>query len=737
MSDHRLATPRLMTPDEAFAMANSCLQDGRFAEADDLYKQLVVAFPEQPDLLHFAGLCKHRLGDRPGAIGLLQAAIAINPNDAVFHFNLGIVLQELNRFEDALACHAAALAIKPDFLDALNAQANVLCLLGKLDEALVGYRSILSVNPEFLSAIYNYGLVCRTLGQLDEALRSFGRVLTYQPDNAVVLASRGEIFHQQNRNAEALADFNRALAIDRNSLSASFGRALIFLGQDRLKEAAEGFYHAISLDPRHAKAYFNLAVVLVMSEQWDGALYAFDKAIEIDQSIPYAHGYRLYARMHVCNWFDFDTSCRTLFAQIEQGERVCAPFPLLAFPATAQLQKRCAEIYIADRYPEMATSTRMTTKQARDRIRLGYLSADFHNHATAYLMASLFEIHDRSSFEVIGISYGQNVKDEMRSRLLEAFDTFLDISDRSDDEAVADIRNLDIDIAIDLKGFTRGFRLGLLARRVAPIQVSYLGYPGTMGAPYIDYLVADREVIPDALRDCFSEKIVRLPTCYQVNDASRARPARLHSREQVGLAEEDFVFCCFNNNYKITPDVFEIWMSIMRQIGRSVLWLLEDNPTASLNLRRAAVRAGISEQRLVFAQRTDQETHLSRHYLADLFLDTFVCNAHTTASDALWMGVPLVTLEGETFHSRVAASLLHSLGVPELIARTPSEYEQIVIALAGNPNELARVRQRVSKNRTTSALFDTRSFAGNLETAYRMMWMRHQAGQRPDHLDLA
>lgn len=438
--------------------------------------------------------------------------------------------------------------------------------------------------------------------------------------------------------------------------------------------------------------------------------------------------------MHICYWDRIDETFHELLGGIDAGKTVSNPFPVLAMPSSLAQQKRCAEIYIQEKFSAVPAASIVENRYSHNKIRLGYFSADFHNHATAYLMAELFERHDRSRFEVIGFSYGASPNNGMRQRLSAAFDRFLDVRNQSDEDIAALARNLEVDIALDLKGFTGDSRTGIFALRPAPIQVNYLGYPGTMGASYIDYLIADPMLIPVEHRQHYSEKIAYLPNSYQVNDTHRRISERPFTRSEAGLPDEGFVFCCFNNNHKITPIVFDIWMEILRQLEGSVLWLLEDNADATRNLHKEAKKRGIAPERIVFAQRMDLPEHLARHRLADLFLDTFPYNAHTTASDALWAGLPVLTCLGETFAGRVAASLLNAIGLPDLITPSPVAYKTLALDLAQHPEKLALIRQQLAGNRITHPLFNAALFTRHIEDAFIQMRERHQASLAPDHI---
>jgi len=413
--------------------------------------------------------------------------------------------------------------------------------------------------------------------------------------------------------------------------------------------------------------------------------------------------------------------------QIENGKRVTSCFPVLGLTDSLQLQHQAAQIYTTSLFPPDDSLGEIPVKNRSGKIKLGYYSADLHNHATAYLMAELFERHDKSKFELFAFSFGPDTQDEMRARLVLAFDNFIDVRLQSDKDVAQLSRELGIDIAIDLKGYTTGARPRIFSYRVAPIQASYLGYPGTLGASYIDYLIADPILIPAESQAYYSEKIAYLPNSYQVNDRKRAISSRRFTKQELGLPEEGFVFCCFNNNFKITPDMLDTWVRILNAVEGSVLWLFEDNAAAGRNLREQAALRGLDASRLVFAPRMNLPDHLARHEAADLFLDTLPCNAHTTASDALWAGLPVLTCTGQAFASRVAASLLHAIELPELVTTNIKEYEDLAVELAHNPTKLQQLKDKLAANRLTTPLFDTELFASNLENCYSSMLERYHS----------
>jgi predicted O-linked N-acetylglucosamine transferase (SPINDLY family) len=456
--------------------------------------------------------------------------------------------------------------------------------------------------------------------------------------------------------------------------------------------------------------------------------------LKIRPDFEFITGTLQHVKMLICNWKNLDNQKNLLLKSINANEKVARPFPILALLDTPTTQRACAELFIKANYPQNNTLGSIPKITKINKIRLGYFSADFHNHATAYLMTNFFELHDKNQFEIYAFSFGFSQEDEMRARLKNAFDEFIDVSHQSDQVVAKLSRELGIDIAIDLKGFTRDSRAGIFSYRAAPIQVNYLGYPGTMGVDYIDYIIGDRTLIPAKSQEFYSEKVIYLPNSYQVNDRTRVISDQQFSRAELGLPEDSFVFCCFNNNYKILPETFDGWMRILIAVEGSVLWLFQDNDWVVNNLKEEAQKRGISEGRLVFAKRLHLSEHLARHRQADLFLDTFPYNAHTTASDALWAGLPLLTLMGESFASRVAASLLTAIDLPELITNSQEDYESLAIELATNPAKLKEIKTKLESNRLTTPLFDTPRFTKHLEDAYTKIYERYHADLPPEHI---
>jgi predicted O-linked N-acetylglucosamine transferase (SPINDLY family) len=643
-------------------------------------------------------------------------------------------LQQQGRLAAAEALYQKILQTNPAHAEALYLLGVCARQRGRIPAALDFFQRASALKPADAALHVECGMALRQLRRFDEALVRYDRALQYNPDNPQVCYNRGNVLVDMGRHAEALASYERAITLRPDYALAWSNRGNTLTSLHRLDEALQSFARALQLQPDHAAAHAGRAFTLQQLKRFAEAAAGYDRALALQPEAAWLAGNRLHCRMNICDWNGFAGTTHTIAAAIEAGKPAAHPFDMLAVPLSAAQQRRCAEIYVQHALPPGTPATSPAGYTPHPRIRLGYFSADLYSHATAHLMTGLFEQHDRTRFEVHAFSFGPPRHDAVRSRLEAAFEHFHDVGAESEAEIAALSARLGIDIAIDLKGYTQHARPGIFARRAAPVQVNYLGYPGTMAADCIDYLIADPTVIPPEHTVHYSEKIVWLPHCYQVNDDSRAMIKQGPSRQDAGLPEQGFVFCCFNNNWKITPGVFGLWMQLLRAVSGSVLWLLGDSPQAVANLQRAAQAQDVDAGRLVFAPRTSLERHLARHPVADLFLDTLPYNAHTTASDALWAGLPIVTQIGATFASRVAASLLRAVGIPELVTDSDAAYLALAQDLATDAPRLTALREKLAANRLKQPLFDTRLFARHIETGYAAMWQRHLDGLKPDHI---
>lgn len=716
------------------AMAH--LQSGRFPEAEALYVQVLDVQPNHPDALHLLGLIAHHGGRYERAVELIDKALEVNPRNAEALSNRANILQELKRFQSALESSDKAILLNPNLAVAYNNRGNALQGLNQYQAALESYDKAILLSPDYAEAYSNRGNALLELKQYQAALESYDKVIRLNANHAKAYNNRGNALLELSQYQAALESYDRAILLNPQYVLAYNNRGNALQGLKQYHAALESYDEAIRLKPDLAEGYANRGNTRLETKQYQAALENYEKATLLRPNYEYLQGRSLFAKRNLCAWDDHDEECKRLEIRIGKGERATQPFDILAIIGSPSLQRRAAETYARDKYPMRMSSGEIPRRPRREKIRIGYFSADYRDHATCYLIAELFELHDRSKFELFGFSFGPDVNDGMRRRVAAAMDQFIDVRTLPDWEVAQLCRGLEIDIAVDLKGFTQGNRAGIFAERAAPIQVNYLGYPGTTGAPSMDYLIGDRTVIPEKCEQHYSEKVVCLPDSYQVNDSKRLISPNPYTRADEGLPETGFVYCCFNNDYKITPGVFDIWMRILGRVEGSVLWLLEDNVGAGMNLRKEAVRRGISPGRLIFAERKPLSEHLARHRLADLFLDTLPCNAHTTASDALWAGLPVLTCMGESFASRVAASLLNAIHLPELIVSTEEEYEALAVELALRPKRYCEIKERLKHNRLTTPLFDGEGVTRNLEAAYTAMYAKYQADASPDHIQI-
>jgi len=707
---------------------------GKLLEARVLYGQILEEFPTHAKTLNLLGASYIPTREHQKGLPFLEKALAIKPDFPEAHNNLGTALKALNRHEEAIACYLKALAIKPDYALAYYNLGLALKELNRHEEAIVSYQMALAIKPDYVDAYNNLGIALSEAQRHEEAINCFQKLLLLRPHSSDAYNNLGIALEKLNRHEESLSCFQKALAIKPDYADAYYNLAKTLDKVQRYEESIASYQKALALKPDNADTYNNLGDVLCKALRYDEATACFRKVLSIKPDYAFASGQYIHSKQHCCDWGEFDETSQAILNGIDSGEMVSIPFPLLSIPSSPAQQKQCAESWVREKHPETSDNSNVGIRYTHNKIRLAYVSADLREHPVGQLIVGVFEQHDKSRFETVAISLGIDDKSQIRARMLKAFDKFVDASQMGTAQIAQLMRDLEIDIAVDLSGLTSGSRTDIFALRPAPIQVNYLGYPGTMGAPYIDYLIADPTLIPVAYQRHYTEKIAYLPDTYQANDSRRLISERQFTRSEAGLPEQGFVFCCFNNNFKITPAVFDIWMHLLMQAEGSVLWLLEGNALVTQNLRNEAMKRGIALERIVFAKRMHLSEHLSRQRLADLFLDTFFYNAHTTTSDALWAGLPVLTCLGDTFAGRVAASLLNAIGLPELITHSHEEYQALALELATTPEKLASIKRKLAQNRLTHPLFNTALFTRHIEDAFTQMWKKHQDSLLPDHI---
>lgn len=667
----------------------------------------------------------------------LREALQARPGDAALHHALGGVLYGLRRPAEALPSYEAALRLRPNYAEAHNDLGLALQTLGRHEAALASYSAALTLRPDFPEGRYNRANLHAALGRFAAAETDYRKALECGLRRPEVYNNLGLALGELGRTEEAIAHLQRALALDPAYADAWYNHAAAVEKLGRQEEALSGYERALARRPDLARAHIARGQLLMQLRRPAEALASFEQAMRLAPDFPWLRGNWLAARLYLCEWAGLEEELRRLASEVEAGRKAATPLTAMALFDSPRLQRRAAELWAPPPALQPDPAARTLPASAGRRIRIGYFSADLRIHPVSVLAAGLFEHHDRDRFEVFAFSFGPDGADEMRLRLRPAFEHFLEVREHPDAEIAALSRSLGIDIAVDLQGYTEHQRPGIFAHRAAPLQVSYLGFAGTSGATYIDYLIADHIVVPKDSRGDYTERVVYLPHSFEPNDRGRRIAERCFTRAELGLPETAFVFCCFNAVQKLQPAMFAAWMRILGQVPGSVLWLAQPGERAAANLRAEARGCGIEPARLIFAPKLPRlEDHLTRYRAADLFLDTLPYNAHATGSDALWAGLPLLTLAGRAYAARVGASMLAALGLEELIATSLPEYERLAVALATDRPRLERLKAQLAAARLTRPLFDTAGYTRELEAAYAAMFERASRGLAPVDLDM-
>jgi predicted O-linked N-acetylglucosamine transferase (SPINDLY family) len=734
----RSPAPTAEVPDDPQSLkriAEAALQSGELAQAVELFDALIGRAPGDPELYYKRGNAHNRMGRGESAVADYDRAIALRPDYATAYCNRGAVLAGLGRWDEALASYDRALAINPSDHIAHFNQAAAFKETKQLDQALRSYESAIALKHDYIEAYVNRGNLLQELKHFELAVASYDQALAISTTFPEAYHGRALALTDLGRLDEALRDHDTAIELRSDYVDAHVNRGNVLRKLGRQEAAVSSYDRAVQLSPDFAKAHLGRGAALAALKRFPAAIQSLVRASELPGDHKYLLGLRRHAQMQICDWQDFEPDLERMSRGLIAGEPVSEPFVVLGLLDTPPLQRHAADAWVQGECPPDDRLGPIPVRSRGDRIRVGYFSADFRFHPVSLLMAEFFELHDRSRFEIIAFAFGDRTKDQMTSRLEQVFDRFLEVHDRTDAEIALMAREIGIDIAVDLGGFTDQCRTKVFALRASPVQMSYIGYLGTMGASYMDYLVADPIVIPAEQRQHYAEKIIYLPS-YQANDSRRPTRHRVMTREELGLPSQGFVFCCFNSNYKITPTTFSVWMRILGRVPGSCMFFYVDNETAVNNLRAAAVNRGVDSDRLIFGKRLSLDDYLARYRAMDLFLDTLPYNAGTTASDALWAGLPVLTCTGNSFAARVAASVLTAIGAPELIVSTYDEYEEMAVRLALDPTELARIRGIIVDNRQTAPLFDCARFTRTMERAFLRVHERSQSGLPPDDIEL-
>ena len=708
---------------------------GQHDEAVMYYNRVIDLKPDFAEVYSNLANAFNNLGKYEEAIAGYNKAIKLKPDFAGIYYNRGNVLNALDRYEEAIKSFNKAIELNPDYTEAHYNLGNALNKLEHYKEAIASFNKAIELKPGYTEAYNNLGVAFKEINQINSALESYKKALEINPEYAEAHNNLGLAFSNMGQIKESINSFRLALKLKPDYTFAynNYGSALKQIG--KFKDASECYIKALSIDAKFYEAHNNLGNVFKYLKRHDESLKSYERTYELNPDADYVLGNIALAKLHLCSWNELSNYLNEFPKKINNDEKIVDPFPLLAIIDNPELQQKSAEVYINHKFPENFDLPKISPYSGHDKIRIGYFSPDFRIHPVANLTAELYEIHNRDKFEVYAFSFGPDTKDEMNMRIKSGVDHFHDVRLMSHKEVALLSRSLEIDIAIDLGGFTQDTRTSIFAMRASPIQVNYLGYSGTMGAEYIDYLISDLTLIPEDKQQYYSEKIAYLPDSFMVNDTKNKVSTKEFTRKEAGLPDKGFVYSCFNHHYKITPAIFATWMKILSKVDGSVLWLSDGNNTGISNLKNEAKKSGIDSKRLIFAPRLDlREDHLNRIKLSNLFLDTLPYNAHATTSDALQVGLPVLTRIGESFASRVAASLINSVNLPELITETQQQYEELAIELAKDPKKLKLIKDKLKNNLPLSPLYDTPLYAKQLESAYQEMYERSQKKLEPDHI---
>lgn len=716
-----------------FNQALALHQSGQYADADLIYQAIVQRDPKHFDALHMSGVIAHQRGDSRLAAKLISRALAVNPWSAAAHSNKGAAQRAQGQHADALASFDRAIGLSPGDAMAHMNRGLVLLDLHRYEAALASSLTAVSIKADYAEAHLNCGVALEALRQFESALDSAERSLRLDPAQAKGWNNRGNALRALHHLHEAELSYRQAVALNPHYSEAHYNLGNVLGDTLHHQAALASFDQAIALNPGLADAHYGRGLELIELKRQDQALASFAQVATLCPEYPELQGIDLLTRLSIGQWDGCDQGLRELSERLDRGELACAPLVATVASGSPKTQQQAAKLWIQHKFPPVSWPLLKRPQRTGSKIRVAYFSADFDEHPVSYLMAEVFETHDRSQFELYAFALGPRKADGMTGRIAANFDAFIEVGQASDREIAQHARHLAIDIAVDLGGHTLHGRTGVFAQRAAPIQLSYIGYLGTTGAAYYDYLLADHCLIPEQHQAHYCEKILYLPS-YQANDRQRAIADHRFTRSEIGLPATGFVYCCFNNNFKISPTTFDGWMRILAAVEGSVLMLYADNPFVAANLKKEAAARQIAPERLIFVGRLPRPLYLARYRVADLFLDTLPYNAGATASDALWAGLPVLTCRGESFASRMAASLLTAIELPELITENQADFESLAIELAQEPQRLHALRNRLAANRHQTPLFDTLAFTRSLESGFVQMLERHWAALPPEHI---
>ena len=694
---------------------------GNHKELEERLIFLIKTNPKSYSLFNLLGAVKKSLKDYVGSQIAFKKAININPRNSDAHNNLGLLYLDMKKFDQASLMFLKAIEINPNNsffhnnLGISNLEKNL------IEVAKENFQKALQINPNFIQSINNLAITLAKLKLFDEAILNFKKIINLNPKFAEAYLNLADIYSELGDISAGIKYCKLCLDLNLNLPRAHYTYGNLLKSINRDKEAIQAYKSSLALEPNNFATYNNLANTLIRLNSIDEAIVFYKKAYELNNKCTSALVSYIFYKMSIFEWSvnnDFEENKDEIGIE---GEAI-SPFFTLCLEDNPKNQLKRSINWSKKQFELTSVKFENFNISNNKKIKIGYFSSDFYNHATIYLISGLLNTHDKNLFEIYLFSYGNPPKSDLVDNIKNNVKSFIDISSMKDFEAVNLSRKTGIDIAIDLKGHTFGSRSKLFSYKLAPIQINFLGYPGTMGSSFIDYIIADKVIIDEKTRKNYTEKILYMPNSYQPNDNLRKINKSHKSKKDFDLPENSIVLCCFNSSYKITSTEFEIWLEILNKIENSVLWLLEVDETAKSNLYKFLEKFKIKSNRIIFAKKMNHYDHLERLSHADLFIDTFNYNAHTTCSDALWSGVPVVTKKGNQFSSRVAASLLTSLGLEELITNTKNDYKDLILHLCMNLDKLLNIKKKLTKNILTFPLFNTKKYTEDFETGLKQIY---------------
>ena len=693
-------------------------------------KKLLKKFPKEFVIWNILGSSYQTLNRNDEAESAFEEAVSLKSDNYEAYNRLGVLLKNKGDYQKALVAYNKVILIKPEYANAYYNIGNIHQILGDSKKSLEFYEKAISLDPKHWLAYNNKANVLKSQHLIEEALYNYNQANSIKPDSVETLINIGNIFQELNKFDEAIDIYNKILIKNPKSFDTFNNIGIVFQKKENYEDAIKSFRKAILYNPNNFDYYNNLGNVLKEQGKNEEAIQSYERALSLNKNCEIARTQKLSLQSLICDWAKIAED-NNYISTLGIYKEYVPPFSLLSLEDNPENHRKRSELFAKLNFSVKEIPFPSVKKEKSKRIRIGYFSSDFKEHPVAYLMAKVFEKHDRNKFEVYGYSIYGFHEDSFSERLKKSFDIFDNVSEMSDKEIAFLARQDNLDIAIDLNGYTENARPKIFAYRAAPIQINYLGYPGTMGADFMDYIIADRNLIPTDKQHFYTEKPIYLPHHYQAQDDSLRIADQTPSKLELGLPDEGFVFCAINSSYKITPREFDIWMRLLKKVDKSVLWLLDFKKGTKENLMNEAVARGVNPSRLVFAKYTSHEKYLAQFRQADLFLDTFNYNAGATASNALWVGLPVLTKSGESYTSRMAGSLLSSIGLNNLITDTEEEYEKVALDLATNPDRLSNLRNELAKNILSKPLFKTQLFIDHLEKGYIQAYQNYLKGQKP------